>query len=280
MGAGTPLERARRAVRGMLYADDAGVVSRSREGLTRMMTTRSWKCVGAFGLTVSEKKTETLLMRAPEKQPKKGGSPPPPLVIEAAGQKYTQTAQFRYLGGLVNEHGELTQEINRRSRAAWACTKRFSWELFDRPRAPWRLKVRLLRAEAMKALLYGCMTWAPRRDHRLRRRTRHRLLLRVIGYRRERGTYQQLSYAQTLKKTGCQSVEATIRQRRLLFAGAMARQPAGRLPKRLMEGKLVGGGRSRQGTPGAELDGLSQGRLPSVRSHRRLYGRQPAHIRS
>ena len=58
---------------------------------------------GAFGLTVSEKKTETILMQAPEKQPKKEGSPPPPLVIEAAGQKHAQTAQFRYLGGLVNE---------------------------------------------------------------------------------------------------------------------------------------------------------------------------------
>ena len=276
VGAGRPLERARRAVWGMLYADDACVVSRSQEGLTIMMTTIV-EVFGEFGLTVSEKKTETLLKRAPEKQPKKGGSPPPPLVIEAAGEKYAQTAQFRYLGGLVNEDGELTQEINHRSRAAWA----MSQELFDRPRAPWRLKVRLLRAEAMEALLYGCMTWAPRRDHyRLLRRTHHRLLLRVIGYRRERGTYLQLSYAQALKTTGCQSVEATIRQRRLLFAGAMARQPAGRPPKRLMHGKLVGGGRSRQGTPGAELDGLSQGRLPSVRFHRRLYGEQPAHIRN
>ena len=216
VGAETPLEHARRAVWGMFYADDAGVVSRSQEGLARMMTTIV-EVFGESGLTVSEKKTETLLMRVPEKQPKKGGSPPPPLFIEAAGQKYAQTNQFRYLGGLVNEDG-------------------------DRPRAPWRLKVRLLRAEAMEALLYGCMTWAPRRDHyRLLRRAHHRLLLRVIGYRRERGTYRQLSYAQTLKKTGCQSVEATIRQRRLLFAGAMARQPAGRLPKRLMDGKLVGG---------------------------------------
>ena len=189
-------------------------------------------------------------MRAPEKQPKKGGSPPPPLVIEAAGQAYAQTTQFRSLGGLVNEDGELTQEINHRSRAAWACIRRFSRELFDRPRAPWRLKVRLLRAEAMEALLYGCMTWAPRREHyRLLRRTHHRLLLRVIGYRRERGTYRQLSYAQALKKTGCQSVEATIRQRRLLFAGAMARQPAGRLPKRLMDGKLVGGEDPGKGRP-------------------------------
>ena len=52
---------------------------------------------------------------------------------------------------------------NYRSRAAWACIRRFSRELFDRPRAPWRLKVRLLRAEAMEALLftYECMTWAP-----------------------------------------------------------------------------------------------------------------------
>ena len=126
VGAGTPLERARRAVWGMLYADDAGVVSRSQEGLTRMMATIIVEVFGEFGLTVSEKKTKTLLMRAPEKQPKKGGPPPPPLVIEAAGQKYAQTAQFRYLGGLVNEDGELTQEINHRSRAAWACIRRFS----------------------------------------------------------------------------------------------------------------------------------------------------------
>ena len=82
--------------------------------------------LGALGLTISGKKTETLLIRSPEKQPKKGGSPPPPLVIEAAGQKYAQTAQIRYLGGLVNEDGELTQEIDHRGRAAWACIRRFS----------------------------------------------------------------------------------------------------------------------------------------------------------
>ena len=94
------------------------------------------------------------------------------------------------------------------------------------------------------------MTWAPRRDHyRLLRRTHHRLLLRVIGYRRERGTYRQLSYAQAPKKTGYQNVEATIRQRRLLFAGAITRQPAGRLPKRLIDVKLVGGEDPGKGRP-------------------------------
>ena len=85
VGAGTPLERARRAVWEMLYADDAGVVSKSLEGLTRMMTIVV-DVFRAFGLTVSEKNKQVLLMRASEKQPKEGGSPPPPLVIEAAGE--------------------------------------------------------------------------------------------------------------------------------------------------------------------------------------------------
>ena len=68
---GTPLDRVRRAVWGMLYADDAGVVSRSQEGLTRMMITIV-EVFGAFGLTVSEKKTETLLSGRRRNSQRKG----------------------------------------------------------------------------------------------------------------------------------------------------------------------------------------------------------------
>ena len=51
-----------------------------------------------------------------------------------------------------------------------------------------------------------------------------------------------MSYAKALKYTGSQSFEATIRQRRLLFAGALARQGDKRLPNRLLfAGRLEGG---------------------------------------
>ena len=72
----TLLDRVLRAVWGMLYADDAGIVSRSPAGLARMMTVIV-EVFGAFGLTISEKKTETLLMRAPEKaqQPEETSTP-------------------------------------------------------------------------------------------------------------------------------------------------------------------------------------------------------------
>ena len=87
----------------MLYADDAGIMFRSPAGLARMMTVIG-EVFGAFGLTVSEKKTETLLVRAPEKAQQPGETPLPPLPaleIAAAGQKYNQVHQFVYLGGLI-----------------------------------------------------------------------------------------------------------------------------------------------------------------------------------
>ena len=162
----TLLDLVRRAVWGMLYADDAGIVSRSPAGLARMMTVIV-EVFGAFGLTVSEKKMETLLMRAPEKAQQPGETPTPPLLaleIAAAGQKYHQVHQFVYLGGLITEDADITRDIDRRIKIAWGCLK-FSTELFDRPSASLRLKARLLKAEAMEALLYGCMTWAPRNAH-------------------------------------------------------------------------------------------------------------------
>ena len=185
-------------------------------------------------------------MRAPEKAQQPGETPTPPLPaleIAAADQKYHQVHQVVYLGGLITEDADIKRVINRRTKLAWGCFRKFSTELFNRPSAPLRLKARLLKEEAMEALLYGCMTWAPRNAHyRQLRMTHHKLLLRVIGYRRVQGTCRNMSYAKSLKKTGSQSVEATIRQRRLLFAGALARQGDKRLPKRLLFAERLEGG--------------------------------------
>ena len=77
----------RRAVWGMLYADDAGVVSRSAEGLAKMMTVIV-TVFEAASLTVSEN-TETMLLRTSDQAPCTS-----PLVIEAAGQRHRQTTPF------------------------------------------------------------------------------------------------------------------------------------------------------------------------------------------
>ena len=83
-GNAEPSACVRRAVRGMLYAHDAGIVSKSAEGLAEMMTVIV-TVFEAAGLTVSEK-TETMLPRTPDQAPCTS-----PLDIEAAGQRYRRT---------------------------------------------------------------------------------------------------------------------------------------------------------------------------------------------
>ena len=57
-----PIARVRRSVWGMLYADDADIVSMSAESLTKMTTTVIVTVFEAAGLTVSETKTETTML--------------------------------------------------------------------------------------------------------------------------------------------------------------------------------------------------------------------------
>ena len=73
---------------GHAVADDAGIVSNSVEGLAKMMAVIVI-VFEAAGLTVSEKKTETMLLRTPDQTRCTS-----PLVMEAAGQRYRQTTQF------------------------------------------------------------------------------------------------------------------------------------------------------------------------------------------
>ena len=179
---------------GMLYADDAGIVSRSSEELERMMTVIVAACL-SFGLTVSEAKTEIMCL-----QTKGGGKMS--FTINAAGQVYKQTIEFVYLGGAITADRDLNIEITRRLQRAWACFQRYKMEIYDRPCVHLRSKVRLLKAEVVETLLYGCMTWGPKKpDYDRLRRVHHSMLLRCLGWRKRKRDDHTLSYAGALAKT-------------------------------------------------------------------------------
>ena len=133
-----PLACVQRSVWGMLYDDDAGIVSKSAEGLAKIMTVIV-TVFEAAGPTVSQKKTETMLLRTLNQV-----LPTSPLVVEAAGQRYMKTTQFLYLGRLIDANADIMPEIKRWIRLAWACYDRFKRERYDMEDAPFILKLRLL----------------------------------------------------------------------------------------------------------------------------------------
>ena len=100
----------------------------------------------------------------------------------------------------------------------------------------------MLRAEVLETMLYGCVTWSSRACHYdTLRQANHRFLTRCIGWRRHNRADHPISSMDTLVKAGSESIEATLRRRRILFAGFVARMEDTRLPKYVMFGEMVGG---------------------------------------
>ena len=145
------MDYVRRAVWGMLYLDGACIVLRSPQGLVETMKVIVEVC-RAFMLTAPAKKTETMCMPPPR-------TPRTMVRVEAAGQIYKQVQSFTYLGGAVTETPDISVEIARRIRACWMRIRRYLRELYDQPKVALSLKIRMVKAEAIEALLYGCSTW-------------------------------------------------------------------------------------------------------------------------
>ena len=153
---------------------------------------------------------------------------------------YKQTHDFVCLGGGVNDDADLSIEVDRRIRNAWC--RKYSLQLYGRSSAPLELKIRMLKTEILETMLYGCVTWSPRSCHYDALHRAHQTpLTRCIGLRNHSRTHHPISYLDTLVKTGSESIDATLRKRRILFAGFVARMEDTRLPKCVMFGELVGG---------------------------------------
>ena len=157
----------------MLYVDDACIVSQLPQRLGKMMGVTVEICL-AFALTVSTKKAKTMCMPPPHK-------PRAMVRVEAAGQTYTQVQSFIHLRGALTGTSEMSVEIARRARACWMRIRRYLRELCDEPKVVLSLKTRIVKAEAIEALLYRCSTWTLCQKYSANLRTvHHRILLCIL----------------------------------------------------------------------------------------------------
>ena len=131
----------------MLYADDAGVVSQSPQQPRKMTGVIVVVCV-AFGLAVSEAKTEIMCLR-PKGMPESTAT----FSVETTGQVYNQANEFVYLGGNVNHNADVSIEVNRRICNPWCSFRKYTLKLYDRPSAPLELKIRMLGGTRDNAVL-------------------------------------------------------------------------------------------------------------------------------
>ena len=130
---------------------NVGSILLSSEGLGRMLTMLVTACA-AFGLTVSQEKTEIMCLQTQ-------GVDKVSFTSNAAGQVYKQTIGFVYMGRATTADRDLSTEIWRRLQRAWACFQRYKMQTYYRPGVRLRWKVLLLEAEVTETLLFGCICY-------------------------------------------------------------------------------------------------------------------------
>ena len=165
-----------------------------------------------------------------------------PSLVELTGHDNSATLAATVQIHIVDHNADLSIDVDRRIRNAWCSFRKYILELHDRPSAPLELKIRMVRAEVLKTILYGCVPWSPCAYHYdTLRRAHHRFLTLCIGWRKHSRAKHPISYLDTLIKTLSASIGATLRRKRILFAEFVARMEDTRLLECLIFGELVGG---------------------------------------
>ena len=64
-----------------------------------------------------------------------------------------------------SKRSEMPTEIASRTRICWMRIRRYIRELYGQSKVALSLKTRVVKAEAIKAHMYGCSTWTLRQEH-------------------------------------------------------------------------------------------------------------------
>ena len=146
------------------------------------------------------------------------------------------------------ETPDMSVEIARWTRAYRIRIRRYLCELYDQPKVALSLKIKMVKAQAIEALLYGCSTWTLHQEHKANLRTvNHRVLLRLIGAQRKILDHRMTSNNRALEITGCESIATALQTKILSWAGILIRMSGGRLPKRIVFRNLEGAVRRGRG---------------------------------
>jgi endonuclease/exonuclease/phosphatase family metal-dependent hydrolase len=224
----------------LLFADDAELVAESEIDLQRMVDVFAEVC-DAFGQEISIKKTEVLVVS------RSNNVVVPNITIK--GEVLKVVSNFKYVGGIENSIGTMTDEMKTRRGRMGAAYSSLAVRVFDNKNVRVTSRLDLFNAVVITNGLYGCATWIVSRAELDKLESQQfRLLRRMFGFNKK----DWVSYAdliariRSLGSVFC-PIEGRVRFRRLQYLGHVERMGDHRLPKQALHSTLIAGSRRRGG---------------------------------
>ena len=133
-----------------------------------------------------------------------------------------QVEKFKYLGSIIEESGDIEEDVSHRIRAGWQKWRKTSGVLCDK-KIPLRLKGRVYRMVVRPALLYGAECWPVKKTQVQRLMVAEMRMIRwMCGYTR----LDRIRNEVIRKRVGVAPLEDKLRETRLRWFGHVKRRSA------------------------------------------------------
>ncbi|XP_060191168.1 uncharacterized protein LOC132620753 [Lycium barbarum] len=223
----------------MLFADDIVLLDETRSGVNSKL--EDWRqTLESKGFKLSRTKTEYL-------ECKFSGVPQEADVeVKFGTQVIQKKGSFKYLGSILQENGDIDDDVTHRIGAGW-----LKWRLASRvlcgKKVPPKLKGKFYKVVVRPTLLYGAECWPVKNSHVQKMKVAEMRMLRwMCGHtRRDRIRNEDIR-----DKVGVASVEDKMREARLRWFWHVKRRgidaPVQRCERLALDGFRRGRGRPKK----------------------------------
>jgi hypothetical protein len=226
----------------MLFADDMVIIGETVEEVQETLE-RVTEALESNGLKVNREKTEHLEGRWRGAISSEGR-------VRIQGAELNKVAQYKYLGSMVQEDGEIEREVTGRIQAGWAKFRMASGVLCDR-KIPMKLKGKFYSTAVRPAMMYGSECWAIKKmqEHKMQV-AEMRMLRMMCGVTRR----DRIENEYVRENLGVESICDRLAQGRLRWYGHVMRRQADDVVKKVW--KEEQGGKRGRGRPELTWDAV------------------------
>jgi hypothetical protein len=141
--------------------------------------------------------------------------------VSLDGQVVVQKDTFRYLGSVLQNDGDIDEDVRHRISAGWLKWRQASGILCDK-RVPQKLKGKLYRTTIRPAMLYGAECWPTKRQHVQQLSVAE---MRMLWWFRGHTRRDRVRNEVIRDRIGVAPIEEKLIQHRLRWFGHVQRMP-------------------------------------------------------
>lgn len=158
------------------------------------------------------------------------------VIFKIHNQELKNVPHFPYLGSVLTETCDITNEIHRRIGLASTSFGRLSGRVFKNRDLTVRTKLTVYKAICLSILLYGCEAWVPYRKHIRKLESFHiNCLQHILGLK----WWHKVPHTEIRERCNIEPLEVLLLQRQLRWTGHVIRMPEKRLPRKVLYGEIA-----------------------------------------